>query len=245
MLAVAERLRSPLLVANAWHARSDAASSLVVACGIGGSLMGYKFLDLLAATIVGFMIVRMGWKFGAEALRELIDTGLDQEEVGAIRATLSETPGVIDLHELRTRRMAHNALVDAHIRVDARISVSEGHRIAEHARVRVLRAHADVLDVLVHVDAEDDSSPDRRGADLPGRDELMRDLCLLLGSGVPQAQKPMLHYLGDRVEAEVFLPLSYCTDSQRVSELEARIRSLLADHPYFRAISINYRIAPR
>jgi cation diffusion facilitator family transporter len=127
MLAVAERLRSPLLVANAWHARSDAASSLVVAAGIGGSLMGYRFLDLVAATVVGFLILRMGWKFGYEALRELIDTGLEEETVDAIRNTLLNTPGVIDLHELRTRRMAHQALVDAHIRVDPRISVSEGH----------------------------------------------------------------------------------------------------------------------
>lgn len=244
MLRVAERLRSPLLVANAWHARSDAASSLVVAFGIGGSLMGYKFLDLLAATVVGFLIVRMGWKFGYEALQELIDTGLDELEVTAIRATLSETPGVIDLHELRTRRMAHNALVDAHIRVDARISVSEGHRIAEQARARVLKEHPDVLDVLVHVDAEDDSEPDRRDADLPGRLELMRALADLLGNDVPQAQKPLLHYVGNRVEAELFLPQEYCLNADHVARLESRIRSTLSGHPYFRAISVNCRIAP-
>lgn len=245
MLRVAERLRSPLLVANAWHARSDAASSLVVAFGIGGSLLGYKFFDLLAATVVGFLIVRMGWKFGYEALQELIDTGLDEVEVTAIRATLDETPGVIDLHELRTRRMAHNALVDAHIRVDPRISVSEGHRIAEHARARVLREHPDVLDVLVHVDAEDDSDPGRRGADLPGRAELMGALADLLGKDVPQAQKPLLHYLGSRVEAEVFLPQEYCLNTERVAQLESRIGRALASHPYFRAVSLNCRIAPR
>ncbi|MGB0127646.1 MAG: cation diffusion facilitator family transporter [Rhodocyclaceae bacterium] len=244
MLAVAERLRSPLLVANAWHARSDAASSLVVAAGIGGSLLGYKFLDLLAATIVGFLILRMGWKFAFEALRELIDTGLDEESVGAIRTTLLDTQGVIDLHELRTRRMGHQALVDAHIRVDPRISVSEGHRIAEHARYRVLKSQPDVLDVLVHVDAEDDSEPAPRGAHLPGRAELMDELAQLLGAEVPQAQRPLLHYLGNRIEAEVFLPQAYCLEGERLTELETRIRDVLPNHPYFRAISIHCRIAP-
>jgi hypothetical protein len=233
-----------MLVANAWHARADAASSLVVAAGIGGSLLGYRFLDLLAAAIVGFMIVRMGWKFAYEALQELIDTSLDAAEVSAIRNTLRETPGVVDLHELRTRRMAHNALVDAHVQVDSRISVSEGHRIAEHARARVLAAHPDVLDVLVHVDAENDLRPEQRSSDLPVRAELMRELAQLLGPGVPEAEKALLHYLGDRVEAEVFLPAEFCRDAARVSALQRRIVERLAGHPYFRGVSINCRIAP-
>lgn len=245
MLRVAERLRSPMLVANAWHARADAASSLVVAVGIAGSLVGHRFLDLLAAAIVGFLIVRMGWKFGHDALRELIDTGLDAEKVGAIRATLLQTPGVMDLHELRTRRMAHKALVDAHVQVDARISVSEGHRIAEQARARVLRSHPDVLDVLVHVDAENDLLPDRRTSGLPGREELVREVSVILGADVPQAEKALLHYLGNWVEAEIFLPRDYCADAARVAELEQRIRQGLAGHAYLRAILVNCRVAPR
>jgi divalent metal cation (Fe/Co/Zn/Cd) transporter len=76
MLHVGERLRSPMLIANAWHARSDAASSLVVAVGIVGNMMGYNFADSVAAVIVGFMIVRMGAVFAWEAVQELIDTGL-------------------------------------------------------------------------------------------------------------------------------------------------------------------------
>jgi hypothetical protein len=216
----------------------------VVAAGIGGSLLGYRFLDLLAAAIVGFLIVRMGWKFAYEALQELIDTGLDAADVAAIRATLRETPGVVDLHELRTRRMAHNALVDAHVQVDARISVSEGHRIAEHARARVLQAHPDVLDVLVHVDAENDLRPEQRSADLPGRTELMRDLAEILGHDVPQAERALLHYLGNRVEAEVFLPVEFCRDATRVSALQGRIAARIAGHAHFAGISINCRVAP-
>ena len=124
----------------------------MVAVGIGGSLLGYRFLEPLAAALVGFMILRMGAMLAYEALRELIDTGVDPEEVAKIRETVTGTCGVIDVHDLRTRRMAHRVLVDAHVRVDARISVSEGHRIAELARSRVRASHPDVLDVLVHVE---------------------------------------------------------------------------------------------
>ena len=73
MLAVAERVRSSMLVANAWHARSDAASSLVVGLGIIGNLAGYPILDPIAALIVGFMVSKMGWEFGWSALHDLMD----------------------------------------------------------------------------------------------------------------------------------------------------------------------------
>lgn len=245
MLIVAEKLRSPMLVANAWHARSDAASSLVAAVGIGGSLLGYRFLDPVAAVIVGFMILRMGAKFTYEAMRELIDTGVSDEEVKRIRATLRETPGVLDLHELRTRRMANRVLADAHIQVDARISVSEGHRIAEMARVRVLAGHPDVLDVLVHVDAEEDLDPGVRAIELPEREVLLGHLRVLLGEDVPQFEKTLLHYLGKRVEAEVFLPPEVCFDLAHVARLELRLAERLAGDPYFSAVSLNCRMAPR
>lgn len=157
MLKVAQRLRSPMLIANAWHARADALSSLVVAAGVGGALLGFTFADAVAAIVVGAMIVKAGLGFAWEAMRELIDTGLPAEEVAAIRATLLATPGVEDLHELRTRRMAHRIYVDVHLQVDGDISVREGHEISEVARKRVLAAHPDVVEVLIHLDSENDS----------------------------------------------------------------------------------------
>jgi cation diffusion facilitator family transporter len=245
LLRVAERLRSPMLAANAWHTRADAASALVVVVGIGGALMGWKFLDLLAAAIMGFMILRMGLKLAWESLQELIDTGLDKDKVEAIRRTLLDTPGVLGLHELRTRRMAHQALVDAHVLVDPRISVSEGHRLGERARQRVLDAHPEVADVLVHIDAEEDQAFMGAGADLPDRDALMAHLSGLLGGETAGIEKTVLHYLGNRVEAEIFLPAETCMDVVRMRLLEQRIAGRLAGDPYFRAISINCRIAPK
>ena len=151
MLRVAKRVKSSMLVANAWHARSDAASSLVVGIGIAGNLAGYTILDPIAALIVGFLITKMGWNFGWDALRDLVDRAVDDEEVGAIRQTLVETPGVNGVHDLRTRKMGDMIVVDAHIEIDSRISVEAGHDIAVAARERVMRRHR-VLNVMTHVD---------------------------------------------------------------------------------------------
>nr|WP_198983864.1 cation diffusion facilitator family transporter [Herbaspirillum sp. ASV7] len=151
MLRIAERVRSSLLVANAWHARSDAASSLVVALGIVGNLAGFTLLDPVAAAVVGLMVSRTGWGFFWSALHDLMDRAVSSEETEAIRATLMATPGVQGLHDLRTRRMGDMTLVDVHLEIDGEITVTEGHAIATAARQRVLEAHH-VLDVMTHVD---------------------------------------------------------------------------------------------
>ncbi|WP_263768743.1 cation diffusion facilitator family transporter [Propionivibrio soli] len=158
MLRVAKRVKSSMLVANAWHARSDAASSLVVAIGIGGNLIGYPLLDPIAALIVGFMVSRMGWSFGWDALHDLVDRSVDEVEVAAIRETILETSGVLGVHDLRTRKMGDMIVVDAHVEVDATLTVEAGHDIAVAARERVLQRHR-ALDLLVHVDPA--ARPDR------------------------------------------------------------------------------------
>ncbi|MCW5657753.1 MAG: cation transporter [Burkholderiaceae bacterium] len=151
MLTVAKRVKSSMLVANAWHARSDAASSLVVGVGIVGNLAGYPILDPIAAAIVGFMVAKMGWEFGWDALHDLMDRAIDDEEIAAIRKTLEETSGVQGVHDIRTRKMGDMIVVDAHIEVDASLSVEAGHDIAVQARSRVMQRHR-VLNLMTHVD---------------------------------------------------------------------------------------------
>ncbi len=151
MLAAAERVRSSMLVANAWHARSDAASSLVVALGIIGNLAGYPLLDPVAALIVGFMVTKMGWEFGWDALNDLMDRSVSEDQIEQIREILTDTPGVQGVHDLRTRKMGDMIMVDAHIEVDGDLSVREGHDIAATARERVMRK-LPVLDVMTHLD---------------------------------------------------------------------------------------------
>lgn len=158
MLAVAKRVKSSMLVANAWHARSDAASSLVVGVGIVGNLMGYPILDPIAALVVGLMVTRMGWGFTWNALHDLMDRAVDEAEVTAIRQTLLQTPGVMGVHEVRTRKMGDMIAVDAHLEVRADLTVEAAHDIAVDARERVVQRHR-VLDLMTHLDPW--TKPDR------------------------------------------------------------------------------------
>ncbi|MEC5208755.1 cation diffusion facilitator family transporter [Vogesella perlucida] len=151
MLKIATEVRSSMLVANAWHARADAASSLVVAVGIIGNLAGYTWLDPLAAALVGFMVGRTGWQFAWDALNKLMDRAADDDTVEAIRATLLATPGVQGLHDMRTRHMGDQILVDVHLEIDGELTVYQGHDIAANARARVMAEHH-VLDVMTHID---------------------------------------------------------------------------------------------
>lgn len=240
-LAVAERVRSPMLVANAWHQRADAASSLVVAVGIGGSLLGYAWGDLLACILVGLMIARMGWRFARDAMLELIDTGLDEAETRAIRETLRQTPGVVGLHELRTRRMAHHVLVDAHIQVGGRISVSEGHHIAEAARCRVLAAHPEVLDVLVHIDPEEDRGSPTCSV-LPGRDEILATLNPALAPH-PLPSRVQLHYLDGGVVVEVVYGQSQFETPAGLVTIQQALDSIAQQTPAITSITVLWQVA--
>ena len=238
MLHVGEKLRSPMLIANAWHARSDAASSLVVAIGIAANMMGFIYADAVAAIVVGFMIVRMGFVFAWEAFQELIDAGLSFEEVASIRQTLMDTQGVKNVHDLRTRKMAHRVLVDAHILVDSKISVSEGHSIAERARKRVIDSHESVNDVLVHVDNEDDAG---YGEDVPmvspSREELLAALAKVL-DGLPAPEQVTFHYLAGKVEADVLMAYDALKTTAAITKANQLIEDRLIGHAFFSQVRL-------
>ena len=242
-LAAARRLNAPMLEANAWHARSDAASSLVVAAGIGGSLAGYPFLEPLAAAVVGFLILHMGIRLAWKSVRELIDTGLPEEELERLRTTIRETPGVIGLHDMRTRRMADRVLCDAHVQVDPRLTVSEGHRVSDSVYLRVRAAHPEVRDVLVHIDPEDDGELQVvPPGPLPERGEILARVRELLGPGSVEPRRVQIHYLGQRVEVEIILPAT--PDEAALEALRSRRKTLLAEHPHYRNIRVFVEIAP-
>jgi len=151
MLAVAKRVQSSMLIANAWHARSDAASSLVVAIGIAGNLLGYPLLDPIAALVVGVMVSKMGWSFFWGSMQDLMDHAADEEHVEGIANTIRETPGVLGFHDLKTRKTGDQILADVHLEIDGSITVAEGHDIADLTMARVKAAHP-VLYLMTHVD---------------------------------------------------------------------------------------------
>ncbi|MEB3767310.1 cation diffusion facilitator family transporter [Acinetobacter sp. MD2] len=151
MLRIAKQVKSSMLVANAWHARSDAASSFVVMIGILGNLMGYPILDPIAALLVACMIIKMGTEFGWEALSDLMDRAADEQDVQAIQATILATTGIQGVHQIRTRKMGDMIIIDAHIEVDGDLNIREGHDIAVNVRNQVMQKHR-VIDVITHID---------------------------------------------------------------------------------------------
>jgi cation diffusion facilitator family transporter len=154
MLKVATQVKSSMLVANAWHARSDAASSLVVGIGIAGNLLGYHLLDPVAAFVVGLMVGKMGWEFSWQALMDLTDRAADSQLTQAIREDILATQGVLGVHDLKTRKTGDLLLVDVHIEVQGDLSVRQGHEIARQAKRNVMKKHP-VLYVMTHLDPVD------------------------------------------------------------------------------------------
>jgi len=199
MRRIGEQLKSSLLIANAWHARADAASSLVVAVGIGANLLGYHSMDAVAAIIVGFMIAKAGWSFSVEAFHSLTDHALDPEEIERIRRTILAVDGVRDLHGLRTRRMGDWAVIDVHIEVDTHLSVSEGHYIAETIGAQVKAEHR-VAECTVHIDPGSVRNLPRLLA-LPPRQEVQA----LVQQVLQMPASLRLHYLDSGLEIEAEL----------------------------------------
>ncbi len=155
-LGYARPVRSELLRANAWHHRSDAVSSVVVLVGIAGTMAGLPYLDAIAAVVVAIMIAKIAWDLGWGAINELVDTGLDDDRLAAIRDTIRTVGGVRDIRMLRTRRHGGQASADVHILVDPKVSVSEGHMISVLVEQRLKLEIDEITDVTVHIDPEDD-----------------------------------------------------------------------------------------
>ena len=219
-LRAAVRLRSNLLRANAWHSRSDAISSVIVFIGVLGSMAGLTYLDAIATIGVVYMIAKIGWDLSWHSMRELVDTALDAERVEKIRACIQDIDGVEDLHLLKTRRMGADALVDVHIQVGSRLSVSEGHQISEMVRLRLIDVMDEVSDVMVHIDPENDENV-QSCCSLPLRREIEKKL-KQAWVDIPLAEKIeyiTLHYLSGKIHIDLQLPLALCSDTSSAQNL--------------------------
>lgn len=203
-LYTAKKIKSNLLLANAWHHRSDAASSLVVLLGVAGTAMGYYWLDSAAAFVIGLMIIKMGGELAWTSICELVDTGVEPAMLEKITNVILQNQDVRAVHQLRTRSMAGAIFVDVHILVDSWLSVSEGHYIAEKVHKNLIKEIENVNDVTVHVDSEDDKVLNQ-SLELPTRKELFE--ILKAQSGLPwdtYSPQIVLHYLEGKISLDVY-----------------------------------------
>ena len=241
-MRVAQRIRSNLLKANAWHHRSDVVSSLVVLAGVGGTLAGLPYLDAVAAILVAVLIAHMGGRLIRDSARELIDTGLGQEKVARIRDTILAVEGVKGVHMLRTRRMAGTALADVHILVSPRISISEGHQVSERVRLAVTDAFEELIDVTVHIDSEDDEQLPP-SLDLPGRTTVLAALHREWAE-IPESrhmENVVLHYLGGRIHVELYLPRAVVEDPEAAARLAGRLQEASKRVPEVGEVVVYFR----
>lgn len=216
------KIRSELLRANAWHHRSDAVSSIIVFIGIGGAMYGMPKLDIYAAIVVSIMIMKIGADLAYQSLQELVDTGLEPELVEQIKSKIMQYDEVEQLHMLRSRRMGHTALVDVHIQVAPRLSVSEGHHISEAVEYCLKDSFDEINDVTVHIDPEDDEK-EISTKDLPLRSELLVALekQWSKNESLKYIHDITLHYLSGKIRVEASLPLEAMGTQEQARQLQA------------------------
>ncbi len=148
------RIKSQLIVANAWHHRSDALSSVAVLLGVAGTQINpsWFILDSVAALLVSIFIVKVGLTFFKKSLLEFIDTAPQPEIISKIKQCACSVDGVIDTHDLRARTSGGLYQMEIHIVVDGHLTVIEGHRIAKEVEACLIEEVEDLNRVVVHID---------------------------------------------------------------------------------------------
>ncbi|WP_162300875.1 cation diffusion facilitator family transporter [Alkalilacustris brevis] len=231
---------SALVVANAWHHRSDALSSVVAALGIAGGMAGLPLFDPLAAAVIAAMLLRVAWSQGRPAVHELVDTQATEEDTRAIARVLRATPGVTGLRALRVRQHGNALSADASLLVDPEITVTEGHRISEAAHSRAVAAIRALDHIVLHI--EPDGHAEGFGAmAAPLRAEIEQTLRGLLGRHWPAItlREIRLGYFDEGINVDLVAHLCDA-DRPRQSQLEAEItRHMRAAQPAVARVNLH------
>jgi len=151
---VGREVRSPALVANAWHHRSDAISSIPAAVAVSVTLIDpeWAVVDRVGAVVVCLLILQASWRILRPALDQLIDAGAPAADRRRIEELALQVDGVESAHAVRTRYVGADLAVDLHVEVDGGLSVAEGHVIAVAVRRKLLEEGPNVNDALVQIE---------------------------------------------------------------------------------------------
>ncbi len=153
-------LNSPMMIANAWHHRSDAFSSLGSLIGIAGAIfLGDKFviLDPITGCFISIFILVMAVKMSVPAIKELLDVSLPDDVEEKIEATAKSVKGVVDLHELKTRREGPGIIMEGHLVLNSEISLKEAHDISKKVEDALRKEFGSETQISLHLEPEDDS----------------------------------------------------------------------------------------
>ncbi|WP_144780280.1 cation diffusion facilitator family transporter [Marinobacter maritimus] len=230
---IGQAIRSDLIIANAWHSRTDAFSSAVVLVSTAGAMLGLLWLDVLAAVAIAIIIIHIGWKFTWDSVQELVDTGLSPDDTEMLTAIARSTDGVLNVHELRSRRMGQDILLDIHLVVRPEISVSEGHQIGMQVVAGMRDALENILDINFHIDAENDEDEYPTIEKLPSRAEVTSIIAEHLGE-IPQRSRLRLHYLRNKLHLEIFLD----EPGPETIFTPENVRHHLENYPWFGSVRV-------
>jgi len=169
---VARRLKSELIMANAWHHRMDSLSSLGVAIALLGIWLGgpqWAFLDGAVTLMLGGYLTFEACKIFFSACADLLDAAPKRAIIEDLREHVLPTPGAVAYHDFRVRRIGDLYEIDLHLQVDPAISVEAGHAIARAVKERMRDQHPEVSKVLIHVEPANAEHLMQRG--LSGTDD--------------------------------------------------------------------------
>lgn len=239
-LKYADQIHSNLLRSNAYHNRGDAWVSIVVLISVIAAMLGWEFIDVVAAIVIAILIIRMGFTLMLSGIKELIDTGVSADMLKLLKAVIHSVPGVIAVHDLRTRSLGGSIFVDVHIIVPSMISVSEGHHIGEQVHQALMRDVPMVADVIVHIDPENDEDV-HLNQNLPNRNDIIAQLKQAWHDlpGIDLIQNIRLHYLAGKISVDVYLP-SNILDTQDKLTLENSYKQQAQTVKHIKEIKLFY-----
>lgn len=232
---VGKKINSPLVIANAWHSRTDAISSVVVLIGLVLSVYGYPWIDEVVAMIVAIFIGKVGWDFLWNSIKEILETSLPNEMIEQINDEILKVDGVKSTHNLRTRKIGEKVLLDVNIEVSPLLTVSEGHEIASWVSKNLIDRFDDIIDVTVHTDVEDDRIKGEEFCAekkdlLPLRSEVIGKLMQHLAEyDLNHLKEIRLHYIRGRIKFEFFFNENVVNDAN----FEQLLNEKCSDFPWF------------
>ncbi|GAA0683737.1 cation diffusion facilitator family transporter [Marinobacterium maritimum] len=176
-LKIGKQLQSDLIIANAWHSRTDALSSIVVLLAVAGAMAGVWWLDALAAVLVALLVGKIGWDLVAKSVTELVDTALPEERVAELREQVLTVDGVVNVHSFKSRLMGNQSLLEMHLQVAPHLSAAEGHYIGDNVVCQLQNRFDNIGHVIFHIDTYDDEKYDDVFCPvMPSRSEISQHL---------------------------------------------------------------------
>ncbi len=228
---VGEKNKSKILLASAWHNRTDSISSFIVLISAFLAMNGIPKMDIIASMIVVILIGKVGWDLVKPTILELTETSIDDKKLKEYKSTIMSTDGVLGVHNLRGKRMGNKIILDLNVEVSDKITVSEGHEISSWVAKNLIESYSEVSDVIVHIDVENDMISDfisNRMQLLPLRSKILRKLTEVWSSTkvFNLIEDIKLHYHNKNITIELYVSQNNINSLPNPKELDQLAKNI-------------------